>query len=182
MTERDYSKEALRNMRKIPPEWIVGFVDADGCFSLVLVFYDEDQRRLKQAACLFAVAQSVPREWILNDIKQFFGCGNISDNTPKNPKDGVKRKTAYQYHVWKIEDIITRIIPFFDKYPPILKLKDYEKWREAAEIIGKKKHKSIKEIKRLIQLRSEMHSYGGNENKGDIIESHNEINLDTFLK
>lgn len=139
-------------MVQLSPDYVVGFTDADGSFSIVLSFYNEAEEWVKQSAVVFAVSQSSPRERILGEIKRFFGCGNVSDNSAKNSKDGIKRKPAFQYHVWKIEDIISKVIPFFDEHPPILKLEEYKIWREAAEIIHRKDHLTKEGASRIIEL------------------------------
>ena len=73
----------------------------------------------------------------------YFNCGSISKNS-----------TRIDYTVVKQEDLIFKIIPFFDKYKIVgVKLQDYIDFKKVAELIRTKDHlttsglKKIKEIK-----------------------------------
>ena len=73
----------------------------------------------------------------------YFICGSISKNS-----------TWIDYTVVKQEDLIFKIIPFFDKYKIVgVKLQDYIDFKKVAELIRTKDHlttsglKKIKEIK-----------------------------------
>lgn len=63
--------------------------------------------------------------------------------------------------VTKIDDIVIKIIPFFDKYPVIgSKYINYIYFKEAAYIIKNKEHLSQKGIDRIIELKSFINKSG----------------------
>jgi hypothetical protein len=144
-------------------DYIIGFVDGEGSFtigigiSIARAKHQNFLRYREQIFLVFAITQGSPREWILEEIKRFFGCGIVVPAKGALGKDGVRREPYSQYHVYRIDDIITKIIPFFDEHPPILKLEEYKKWREAAEMIRRKEHLTGEGIEKLKQMKAELH-------------------------
>jgi hypothetical protein len=66
-------------------QWVVGFVDGEGCFSISVV---------RNPGCLlgwqvqheFSVTQAAPSRPALELLKQVFGCGQIIEKpTPRQP-------------------------------------------------------------------------------------------------
>ena len=61
-----------------------------------------------------------------------FGCGHVNSN-----------KTRFDYRVSKFDDILNKIIPFFQKYPiQGVKVKDFLDLCRVAELMKDKKHLS----------------------------------------
>jgi hypothetical protein len=80
----------------------------------------------------------------LKEFVHYFNCGRYSLSSPE----------AGDFIITKFEDIYTKIIPFFNKYPlKGSKSLDFYDFNRAAELIRNKSHltsegfKSIKEIK-----------------------------------
>lgn len=85
---------------KLKPQWIVGFVDGDGCFSIVTP--SEGGKRF-----CFVVSQHQRSGYVLYQLKDFFGCGNV-------------HKTSGGMMEFRVEtpnDLMTVIFPFFQQYP-----------------------------------------------------------------
>lgn len=82
------------------PQWVVGFVDGDGCFSVVTP--SEGGKR-----CCFVVSQHRRSGYVLYQFKEFFGCGNVHDTN----------NNMMEYRVETPNELITIIFPFFQKYP-----------------------------------------------------------------
>jgi hypothetical protein len=76
-------------------QWIVGFVDGDGCF-----------KKVGSRFC-FVVSQDQRSVHVLYALKQHFGCGSVN-------KAGQNMR---EYRVSKKEHLIRFILPFFIKNP-----------------------------------------------------------------
>ncbi|MCI0678122.1 MAG: LAGLIDADG family homing endonuclease [Actinobacteria bacterium] len=93
-------------------QWVVGFVDGEGCFSISVV---------KNAGCRlgwqvqheFSVTQAAPSRAVLEDLIEFFGCGSIIEN---NRRDN-HRDRLMRYAVKRRSDLVHVIIPYFEDHP-----------------------------------------------------------------
>ena len=109
------------NLHKLDPNWVTGFVDAEGCFSVIIEIssslipegYGLASSDLKRKVRVsFEINLHEKDQDILNKIKEFFGVGAVY-NRP-DLKKSVYRVTNVNY----IKDVI---IPHFTKYPLISK-------------------------------------------------------------
>ena len=96
-----------------------------------------------QVSLLFKISQHERDKELMKSFIDYFNCGSISKNS-----------TWIDYNVVKQEDLIFKIIPFFDKYNIVgVKLQDYIDFKKVAELITNKDHLTpsgltkIKEIK-----------------------------------
>lgn len=110
-------------------QWIVGFVDGEGCFS-VPIFRQPSAKSGWQVQPEFAVVQAEPSAQVLYDMQIFFGCGRI----------GVNRRNDNHHHDmwrWSVrarKDLAERIVPFFEDNP--LRTEKAVQFRKFAQIIG----------------------------------------------
>src|SRR4029079_2654609 len=65
--------------RPVPVQWIVGFVDGEGCFS-VPIFRNRTCRLGWQVQPEFTVVQGARSVSVLHRLKDFFGCGAVGRN------------------------------------------------------------------------------------------------------
>jgi hypothetical protein len=91
---------------------------------------------------------------LLKSLVEFFNCGYVAK---------YKNRKVCEFIVTKINDIITYIIPFFDKYkiegsaPAVSvvdsrgKYKDYVKFKEAAILINNKEHLTEEGLNKIIE-------------------------------
>ena len=93
----------------INAQWIVGFVDGEGCFNLD-VHVKTDMRWGLQMQPEFTVVQNEIDIHILYALKDYFGCGSVSVN--RKDKNGVR----YHYRVKNIKHLKEKILPFFEKH------------------------------------------------------------------
>ncbi len=148
--------------RKITEDYISGFVDGEGCFSLSL---RKDKGRYFYWKAIFAIVIRNDDDKIIKQIKKYFDCGSISYS-----------KDCIRYQITDTTELMTIIIPFFEKFPLIGKKgDDFKLWREAVFIINKNKIKKVNsekgikgfvknqwnvdDIKRLDDLRNEMKKF-----------------------
>jgi hypothetical protein len=100
---------------ELQPEWIVGFVDGDGCFSIVTP--SQGDKRF-----CFVVSQHCRSGYVLYQFKEFFACGNVHNTS----------KDMMEFRVEVPEDLIRVIFPFFEKYSlQSCKINDLQKLSDA---------------------------------------------------
>src|ERR687891_652784 len=93
-------------------QWVVGFVDGEGCFS-VPIFRNAKTRLGWQVQPEFVVVQGVRSARVLEDLKSFFGCGSVTVNR----RNDNHREDMSRYVVKRLTDLRGRIIPFFEDHP-----------------------------------------------------------------
>lgn len=110
--------------------WIVGFVDGEGCFS-VSIFKNRTTKSGFQVMPEFVVTQGEKSLDSLKEIKDFFKCGAIYVNRRyDNHKENI-----YRYCVRSIKDINEKIIPFFKTNQlRTFKKNDFEIFCKAVEM------------------------------------------------
>jgi len=118
------------NLDEFYPFWLTGFVDGEGCFYIKMYQYNN----IKKVSINFSIYQNIRDLDLLKTIRDYLNCGIIETVST--------RPNAAKFVVYKFEDIICKIIPFFDKYGlhGIKKL-DYYDFRRVASIISKNKNK-----------------------------------------
>ena len=108
------SRPVLKN-KIINPNWVVGFVDAEGCFFVNMKNSPKSQLGI-ETGLSFSVAQHLRDGELLKKFGIFLGCGRFY------PRHSSKRLRSY-FVTSKFKDIISKIIPFapcvggVDKYP-----------------------------------------------------------------
>jgi hypothetical protein len=91
------------------PWFITGFADGEGSFMLTII-KDKKYKLGWRVACRFAISLNKKDFYLLNNIQNFFGVGNIIFMG--------KDKDSIQYRVESLKDL-SIIINHFDKYPLI---------------------------------------------------------------
>jgi len=133
------------------PSWIVGFVDGEGCFSLSFT------RRAKLNCKLevrpsFSVSQKALNKSCLVHMEKFFNCGTLRYS---------KRDNCIKYEVRNLDDLYTKILPFFRKYSLLTsKHQDFESWSKAILKIKQGHHLNEMGMRELIELAYTMNSKG----------------------
>jgi hypothetical protein len=132
----------LPSRRKYLHYYIVGLVDGEGCFSISI----KKQSNTKFGWVIdpvFHVTQKKEHRQILEILKAVFKCGRII------PKPG-QEDTVLQYVVDARKHLIEKIVPFFKKYKPIIKWKEFETFAKVVEALEKGEHKNASSFKKLI--------------------------------
>jgi hypothetical protein len=120
-------------------QWIVGFVDGEGCFS-VPVFRQPSAKLGWQVQPEFAVVQAAPSAHVLDDLLQFFGCGRVGVN---------RRRDNHHHDMWRwsvrsLADLRERIIPFFEEHPlRTAKAREFEKFSLVVRMMGERRHLTV---------------------------------------
>ena len=141
---------ALKKKRNIH-EYISGYVDGEGCFSIS--FSRRDKFLVGwETKPSFSVSQNEDRAQTLFLLQQTLKCGfmrrDFSDKTLK-------------YEVRSLNDLINKIIPHFEKYPLVSnKQKDFELFKQVCFLMQKELHKEKKGLQRIINLAFQMNPSG----------------------
>jgi hypothetical protein len=135
-------------MKKLQSQWIVGFVDGEGCFH-VAVNKNKSTKFGYQILPEFTVVQHASDIQILHRLKSFWNCGVIRTSN---------KKQLAAFRVREIEALVSHIIPFFEKHSLHTKKKlDFLFFRDIVRDIHLKKHLvqeiSEKMCERIIQYR-----------------------------
>ncbi len=132
--------------------WITGFVDGEGSF-LVNLFKSPRAKMGWQIFPEFNVSQTLKGIDLLHKLKGFFSCGHIYIHRTRMKKEK-KWDTLYKYCVRSREELKTKIIPFFRKYPPksVVKKKDFEEFVKVIKMIEKKEHLTVKGMEKIANI------------------------------
>lgn len=121
----------------ISDDYIAGFVDGEGCFSLTVRRDIRYERKSKATyyswKISFAISLRGDDKQILEKIREHFKCGTVTTSV----------NHIVRYQVSNLDDIYKKIIPFFQKNQLFgKKSKDFKLWVEAAHILYR--HKKLK--------------------------------------
>ena len=122
--------------------FVSGFVDGEGCF-LVNVRASNKYKNGWRVEVVFKISLHKKDKALLEEIKTFFGVGNISE----------LRADAVQYTVYSATGLV-RLIDHFDRYPLITqKQADYLLFKEAVGLVNSKQHLTIKGLHQILSLK-----------------------------
>jgi hypothetical protein len=119
-------------------EWIVGFVDGEGCFSISVV---------RNATCAlgwqvqheFAITQSAPSRAALEYVADVFGCGRIVEQT----RHDNHRANLLRFSVKRRRDLVGVVVPFFEEHPlRTAKQLDFERFASVLRLMEAGRHLS----------------------------------------
>jgi LAGLIDADG endonuclease len=133
--------------------YISGYVDGEGSFSVV-VNRNPSCRSGYQLVPEFHVSQNGDRAQVLEIIRaRFGGCGYIKRNG--------RRDRALVYVVRKREDLLTRVIPFFEACP-LLSSKhcDFEKFSKVVRAMASGHHRTSEGFLELLETAVSMNGNG----------------------
>ena len=112
-------------------QWVVGFVDGEGCFS-VPIFRNRTCRIGWQVQPTFAVVQGEKSVEVLYLLKQQFGCGSVVRNVRRDNH----REDVWRYSVRHFQGLSSRVIPFFEVNPLLTaKAVDFKKFCFVVEMM-----------------------------------------------
>ncbi len=134
---RNYSTS---NIGKLDPDFVSGFIDAEGSFTTVVYYKDR-----WCVNSVFKISLHVKDVELLKSIKAFFGVGRITVSESAN------------YRVERIDDLVNCIIPHLDKYPLISKKKaDYELFKRIVFMMKDKLHLTEGGLQEIINIKASM--------------------------
>ncbi len=130
-----------KNKVNLNPQWVTGFSDGEGCFSVIISKRNGFLNSWKITTS-FEINLHIKDLDILLKIKDFFDVGIVSTRPSK---------FACVYRVTKNKDIINNIIPHFEKYPLISqKYSDFFLWGKVVKLIETKEHLSYSGFEKIL--------------------------------
>ncbi len=131
---------------QLDPQWVVGFVDGEGCFH-VSIHPHPEMRTGYQVLPEFVVVQHRRDVQLLYALKAFFGCGVVRRNHGDRMAYRVRRK----------EHLLQRIIPFFERHPLKSKKRiDFVRFRRILLMMDRGEHLTPEGIERIRTLAAQM--------------------------
>ncbi len=132
---------------ELTPDWVVGFVDGEGCFHVSLQKHPEMTVGY-QVLPEFVVVQHERDMPVLYALKRFFRCGVVRRN----------HGDRYAFRIRKLEDL-KRVCEFFTTHP--LKTKknvDFQKFRRVLHLMGEKRHLEREGLVQIIDIAMTMNT------------------------
>ncbi|MBI5005101.1 MAG: LAGLIDADG family homing endonuclease [Candidatus Lloydbacteria bacterium] len=138
-------------MKRNIEEYISGYVDGEGCFS---VSFSRRQKFLVgwETKPSFSVSQNEDRSETLYKMQKIFKSGfmrrDFSDKTLK-------------YEVRSLDDLITKVIPHFEKYPLLSsKQNDFLLFKKVCILMKKNQHRNKNGLQKIVRLAHGMNPSG----------------------
>jgi hypothetical protein len=148
----DNQQETASSCNVLDPNWMVGFVDGEGCFSVSLHRNSMMHRHGEwQLHPVFHVYQHSDHRGVLEAMVPFFGCGRVRSKGPKS--------SVWTYAVDSLRGLESAIVPFFERHPLMVKQSDFEAFAVIVRSMRRKEHLAGVGFERLVRL-----AYGMNAN------------------
>lgn len=131
---------------RLDEQWIVGFVDGEGCFHVSINQHNEMTAGY-QVLPEFTVVQHERDVHLLHAMKAFFGCGVVRSN----------HGDRMAYRVRGLEHLTEKIVPFFEKYSlRTQKRFDFLKFRQVVLKIQSGDHLTLQGIEEIRAIKEQM--------------------------
>jgi LAGLIDADG endonuclease len=129
-------------------QWIVGFVDGEGCFHIGMN-HNQKMTLGFQVLPEFTVVQHQVDEQVLYALKAYFGCGVVRKN----------HGTRLSYRVRGHENLLHKILPFFEKHQlKTRKRVDFAKFRKVILLMEQGEHLTPEGLEKIRQIKATMNS------------------------
>jgi len=159
-TMRRHNTPTLKTNVRNLNEYISGFSDGEGCFSVS--FSKRDKFLIGwETKPSFCVAQNHDRAEVLFLMHKKFGCGFMR----RDAKD-----RTLKYEVRSLNDLLTKVIPHFENYPLRSgKSKDFKLFKQVCLLMDKGRHTTLNGLKEITRLAFKMNPSGMRKYKRDEI-------------
>ena len=135
---------------KLEAQWIVGFVDGEGCFH-ISINRNDTMTSGYQVLPEFTVVQHERDVKVLHALKAFFGCGVVRVNR----KD--KTSTRMAWRIRNVGHLLDIISPFFMKHQlKTSKGVEFRKFRRALLLMQKGDHLTVSGLEEIRGIVNQM--------------------------
>lgn len=109
--------------------YVVGLVDGEGSFNVRI---NPNKTRRAKVELKFSLKLRYQDKEILDELKNFFECGNVYIQKDKRKNHSL----CYRFEVQNKKEIVEKIIPFFNKNSPLIKSRkrDFELFKEIVDL------------------------------------------------
>ena len=135
----DNQQETAQSELELDPQWVVGFVDGEGYFS-VSVHRNRNVRPTGgwQLQPVFQTYQHRRYRVVLEAMVSFFGCGRIRSKGNKS--------SVLTYAVDSLRDLEGAILPFFGHHRLVIEGDDFRKFASILRSMRGKEHLTTDEL------------------------------------
>ena len=148
-------------------DWIIEFIEGEGCFNITIQEIKNKKSRSLQIHPNFQISIGEQDKHILELIKSEFGFGNIN-LMPKKYWTiyGFDAQNQYQYKINNINDclLLTKIL---DDQLISSKKQSYIKWKQILLFVSNYEHLNKKGILNILQLRDNVNNVSKRKNYKD---------------
>ena len=154
--------------------WVIGFVDGEGCFSIGFVRQPSRPGRRGyrtgfQVAHEFAVTQGASGVACLEQLREFFGVGDIVANRRYDNH----REHMLRYVVRKREDLLETVIPFFEDHQlRTSKREDFEKFAQCMALVERGAHLTARGLIAIAEIAETMNHQKSRQRLIGILRGH----------
>ena len=145
-------QETVTPMLELDPQWVVGFVDGEGCFSVSIHQHPGVRSFGWQINPVFQVSQHRDARPALDALARFFGCGRIR---PKGASSSVE-----VFAVDRRKDLRMTVIPFFRDHPLVVKGRDFQRFAEITSLLDGGRHFTVTGFEQAVRLAYAMNANG----------------------
>lgn len=133
-------------------QWVVGFVDGEGCFSISVV-RNPTCRLGWQVQHEFSVTQAASSRAALEDLVEIFGCGYLIENV----RTDNHRVPLLRFSVKRRSDLVASVVPFFEERPlRTVKRLDFERFATVLHWMEAGAHLSEAGLRRIARVTEHM--------------------------
>ena len=155
-----------RNFMNLQTQWIVGFVDGEGCFH-VGINKNLSMTSEYQVLPEFTVTQHQRDIKVLYALKAYFSCGVVR----------VNHDNRYCYRVRQFSHLTQIIVPFFEKHKLLTtKRLDFEKFRTVLLMMQNKQHLTQTGLDKIRKIQETMNRKAKNLRESPAFYENKEIN------
>jgi len=151
MTPEQILQNLFHGKRKQLNQFIAGFVDGEGSFSVAIIKHPYHKIGW-MINPVFQVYQHQNYRHVLELCKFVFRTGSIYRKSGIHP--------VLNFSVDSRRNLMEKIIPFFDKYPLVVKRDDYLKFKEILIAMENREHWTEKGFKKLVLIAHSMNAQG----------------------
>jgi LAGLIDADG DNA endonuclease family protein len=138
MSSENLSGAVNQQERPGAEQWVVGFVDGEGCFSISVVS-NSGCRLGWQVQHEFSVTQAAPSRSALEYLIEVFGCGYIIEQ--HRPRD--HRQELLRFSVKRRSELLSSVVPYFEANPlRTAKQADFEQFAHVLQMMQNGAHLS----------------------------------------
>ena len=132
--------------------YVSGFVDGEGCFSISFRKLNRNALGFETRASFSLGQKQTPTNYkLLERLRLLFEGGGI-----RKDQDG-----CYKYETRALSHLITKIIPFFKKFPLYSsKSEDFDKFCKICSLMAAKQHLNRKGLLQIIDITTDMNPSG----------------------
>lgn len=109
----------------VNPDWLAGFIEGEGCFYIQITKISNQKYQVKLT---FSISQHSRDLALFKNILKYLNCGRIDSSSTRLDEIAIV--------VNKLDDILDKLLPFFDSYPlQGSKSLDFKDWWTVAHLM-----------------------------------------------